>query len=286
MDKAASRFPADPDQLTERDVAAFRALVYRYYERHGRSFPWRETTDPYRILVSEVMLQQTQTSRTVPKYRSFIDRFPDVQTLAAAPLQDALEAWQGLGYNRRAKHLRQAAMDIVERFDGVVPRDEAALRSLPGVGPYTAAAVRAFAFDMPSVVMDTNIRTVYIYFFFPDRGEVDDGDVRPLVEATMDRGSPRRWYSALMDYGAMLKQHVGNPGRRSTSYTRQSRFEGSDRQIRGAVVHLLLDGPMDRRAVVDAIDAEETRVLDVIERLRREHMVALDDGRLTVAGER
>ncbi len=269
-------------ELSERDVEAFRGVIYRYYERHGRSFPWRDTTDPYRILVSEVMLQQTQTSRAVPKYHRFIERFPDVQTLASASLQDVLEAWQGLGYNRRAMHLRQAAMDIVERYGGVVPSDEAALRSLPGIGPYTAAAVRAFAFNLPAIVMDTNVRTVYIHFFFPGRDAVADGDIRPLVETTLDRDNPGRWYSALMDYGAMLKQRHDNPGRKSTSYTRQSRFVDSDRQIRGAIIRLLLDGPMEPRTLVDAIDGEKSRVLDIIDRLRREHMVVLDDDRLSI----
>jgi A/G-specific adenine glycosylase len=273
-------------ELSARDVEAFRGVIYRYYERHGRSFPWRETTDPYSILVSEVMLQQTQTSRAVPKYRAFLDRFPDVEALASASLQDVLEAWQGLGYNRRAMHLRQAAIDIVARYGGVVPRDEASLRSLPGIGPYTAAAVQAFAFDLPAVVMDTNVRTVFIHFFFPGLDAVDDTDIRPLVEATMDGDNPRRWYSALMDYGAMLKQRHDNPGRKSTSYNRQSRFVGSDRQIRGAVVRLLLDGPMELRTLVDAIDAEESRVLDIIDRLRREHMVALDDDRLSIPRQR
>jgi len=271
-----------PVELSERDVEAFRDVIYRYYERHGRRFPWRETTDPYHILISEVMLQQTQTSRAVPKYRAFLDRFPDVRALAAASLHDVLEVWQGLGYNRRAKHLRQAAADIVERYDGMIPVDEAALQSLPGVGPYTAAAVQAFAFNLPAVVMDTNIRTVFIHFFFPDRERVGDDAIRPLVEATLDGGNPRRWYSALMDYGVMLKQRHGNPGRKSASYTRQSPFEGSDRQIRGEIVRLLLEESMTRRELVAAVDAEEARVVDIIGRLRREHMVAEHDGRLSI----
>ena len=131
-------------------VAAFRRSVYHYYERHGRSFPWRETTDPYRILVSEVMLQQTQAPRVSLKYDAFLCRFPDVATLAAAPLHDVLSAWQGLGYNRRALSLKQSAHQIVTLYGGIVPRDEISLVSLPGIGPATARAVRAFAFNAVS----------------------------------------------------------------------------------------------------------------------------------------
>jgi len=274
-------------ELSGHDVEAFREVIYDYYGQHGRSFPWRETTNPYYILVSEVMLQQTQTSRAVPKYRLFLERFPDVQTLASASLHDVLEAWQGLGYNRRAKHLQQAAVAIVDGFDGVVPSDEVSLRSLPGIGPYTAAAVQAFAFNLPAVVMDTNVRTVFIHFFFPGQAEVDDADIRPLVKATLDRDNPRQWYSALMDYGVMLKQRYGNPGRTSTSYTRQSQFEGSDRQIRGEIVRLLLDTPgMTHQELVDAIDADEARILDIVGRLCGEHMVVERNNRLFIPQKR
>lgn len=275
-----------PDELSKQEVEAFRDVIYRYSDEHGRSFPWRETTDPYSILVSEVMLQQTQTSRAVPKYHLFIKRFPHVQALAAASLRNVLEIWQGLGYNRRAQHLRQAAADIMDRFDGVIPSDEEALRSLPGIGPYTAAAIRAFAFDLPAVVMDTNVRTVFIHFFFPHRDEVSDGDIRPLVEATLDRSSPRRWYSALMDYGAMLKHRHDNPGRKSRSYSRQPAFEASDWQIRGAIIRLLLDGSMTRQELMGAIDAGESRVAAIIDRLCREHLVEAKGDGLSIARKR
>ena len=273
--------------MTERVVEAFRSVIYDYYARHSRSFPWRETTDPYHIMVSEVMLQQTQTSRAIQKYRLFLNRFPTVHALASASLHDVLEAWQGLGYNRRAKHLQQAASAIIDRFDGTVPFDEGSLLSLPGIGSYTAAAIRAFAFNRPSVVIDTNVRTVFIHFFFTYKKEVDDADIRPLVEATIDRNNPRRWYSALMDYGVMLKQRYENPGRASTSYKRQSQFEGSDRQIRGEIIRLLLQTPgMTRRDIVAAIDTEESRIRAVIDRLCQEDLVTEREKQLFIPQNR
>ncbi len=222
-------------------VARFRTLVREFYRRCGRSFPWRETTDPYRILVSELMLQQTQTERVVPKYRAFVERYPGFAYLASAPLRDVLALWQGLGYNRRAKALAESASIVMQRFGGRLPADPALLVELPGIGPYTAAAVCAFAFGLPLPLIETNVRRVFLHFFFAGREGVNDREILPLVEATLDRGDPRSWYCALMDFGVMLKGRVANPNARSAHYVRQSRFENSNRQIRGRLLAYLAE---------------------------------------------
>jgi len=270
--------------LSARRVAAFRNTVYDYYERYGRSFPWRETTDPYLILVSEVMLQQTQAPRVLVKYGEFIRLFPDVSTLAGAPLHDVLSAWQGLGYNRRVLSLQESARRIVTLYGGVVPREEGALVSLPGIGPATARAVRAFAFNEPVVLIETNIRAVFIHHFFSGQDSISDFDLHPLVEKTLDRNSSRRWYNALMDYGTFLKKVHANPARRSAHHQRQSPFEGSIRQVRGAAIRLILEKVrLSERDLVEALSFDEDLVRSVLDRLERERIIARDDGDISIA---
>ena len=149
-------------------IKNFRQQVWNHYRKNGRTYlPWRRTTDPYKILVSEIMLQQTQVPRVIEKYEEFLKAFPNIRALSKAPLSDVLRLWNGMGYNRRAKFLREAAKIIVERHGGRVPRDAAALRKLPSIGPYTASAVRVFAFKEPDVLIETNIRAAFIHHFFP-----------------------------------------------------------------------------------------------------------------------
>jgi len=226
-------------------IQAFRRKIWAHYRAAGRAMPWRETRDPYRIMVSEFMLQQTQTERVLAKYPGFIERFPTLHALAGADTRSLLAAWSGLGYNRRALALRQAAGLVVREHGGVVPRDPALLRRLPGIGPATASEIAAFAYDVPGPLVETNIRRVYLYFFFAARRDVPDRCILPLVERTLDRARPRQWYYALMDYGVMLKKVLPSaepdPNRRSAHYARQARFEGSDRQIRGRILRILGD---------------------------------------------
>lgn len=221
---------------------AFRDIIYQYYESFGRVLPWRLTWDPYHIFVSEVMLQQTQVERVSGKYGPFIGLFPDFATLAACPLDSLLRAWQGLGYNRRALSLKKAASHVVGRFGGALPSSIDDLATLPGIGPATAASIAAFAFNSPVPFIETNIRTVFIHFFFPEREQVSDREILPLVEETLDRSDPRNWYYALMDYGTMLKKEGQKTHRRSVSYRKQTPFQGSDRQVRGAILRLLVSG--------------------------------------------
>lgn len=236
-------------------MRAFQKTVYAYYRKHGRRhLPWRKTKSAYKILVSEVMLQQTQVPRVIEKYGEFLSIFPTPHALADAPLSAVLALWQGLGYNRRAKALHNAGKEIVLRFKGRVPKTEESLTSLPGVGTYTARAVMAFAFNLPVTFLETNVRSVFIHHFFPDESNVTDDALVPYVEKALDTRAPRRWYSALMDYGTHIKKTNANPSRQSAHHTRQAPFQGSDRQIRGAIIRTLVrEGGVAKEVLCDEI---------------------------------
>lgn len=260
--------------LTNDHVKLLQQLVYSYYAVHRRDLPWRDGTDPYRVLISEVMLQQTQVDRVIPKFAVFMQRFPDPQTLAEAPVPDLLAAWQGLGYNRRALNLQRAARMIVDLWGGRVPEDPVLLQQLPGIGPYTAGAIASFAFNRPQIFLETNIRAVLLHFFFEDQEGITDKQLLPVAETVLDQANPRDWYNALMDYGSDLKRRFPNPSRRSRHHTVQSRFEGSDRQIRGAVLRLLLEsGGMTVRAMQKQLDVEAERLKRILEGMVKDGFV-------------
>jgi A/G-specific adenine glycosylase len=257
------------------DLHEFQETVWDYYREHGRDLAWRHAEadgsyDPYKIMVSEIMLQQTQAARVVPKYQEFINLFPTVQALANAPLADVLKAWSGLGYNRRAKFLWQAA----EQIKGSFPNTVEELVALPGVGVNTAGAILAYGFNKPVVFIETNIRTVYIHHFFADRLDVHDKEIVPIVEATLDKEYPREWYWALMDYGVYIKVTVGNTSRNSKHYAKQSTFVGSKRQIRGRVIKLLTEGPQPADNLKQYIVDE--RLDEVLSDLVKEQLVRQD----------
>lgn len=220
-------------------IDEFRRVVWDVYAAYKRDMPWRWIKDSYGVFVSEIMLQQTQVDRVLKKYPEFMAAFPSVDALAAAPLRDILAVWQGMGYNRRALALKRSAEKIVREFDGRLPARIAELEAFPGIGPATARAIAVFAFNRPVVFIETNIRSVFIHHFFQGASGVNDADILPLVEASLDRDKPREWYYALMDYGVMLKKALPNPNRRSAHYRRQGRFEGSSRQARGRILRVL-----------------------------------------------
>ena len=232
------------------ELDSFRASVLEHGRELYRDLPWRRTFDPYGIWISEVMLQQTQVARVDGRWQHWLERFPTADALASASTADVLDEWQGLGYNRRALSLLRAAQQISEA-GGELPHDEGALRALPGIGPATAAGIRAFAFNLPAVYLETNVRSVFLHELFPEAEDVPDSELVPLVEKTCPQDAinpaddPRTWYYALLDYGAYLKQTLPNPSRRSRSHTRQSRFEGSRRQKRAELVRILLGATSD-----------------------------------------
>lgn len=267
------------DRLEPVRIGEFRHAIREHYRAQGRAFPWRSTRDAYEILVSEIMLQQTQTDRVVPKYREWLDAFPTPEALAKAPFSAVLERWIGLGYNRRARFLQETCRIIAEEKGGRVPSDPDELDDLPGIGPYTARAVSTFAFGIPHAFIETNIRAVFIFFFFPDRDDVSDAEILDLVDQTLDRENPRDWYYALMDYGASLKKKVVNPNRKSRHYAKQSRFEGSLRQARGAVLrHLSAYGPAGTRDISASSGLSEERVREAARALAGEGLVAEASG--------
>ena len=261
------------DPPTEAEIAAFRLEMLDYYSESGRSFPWRQTRDPWAILVSEIMLQQTQTDRVVPKYIAWLEAYPEPSELVRAPLAEVLGLWSGLGYNRRALALVRASTRIVSL--GRFPDDEDSLLEFPGVGPYTARAVLAFAFDRPVVLIETNIRSVFLHRFFAAEEGVADSRIAPLVEATLDRSDPRTWYYALMDYGVMLKRSLGNPNSRSAHYARQSPFADSHRRIRGSLLKELGSrGRADANELASALPFSRERVEKALGELKTEGFVA------------
>ncbi len=260
--------------LTGSVVTTFQKLVYSYFVEQQRNLPWRKGNDPYLVLVSEIMLQQTQVERVLPKFNAFMDQFPTLTILATAPLPELLAAWQGLGYNRRAMNLQRAARMIMEEWNGIIPDDPALLQQLPGIGPYTAGAITAFAFNRPVVFLETNIRAVLLHIFFSDREGVSDKELTSIAEEVLDPEHPRDWYNALMDYGSDLKRRFPNPSRRSRHHTTQSRFEGSDRQVRGAILKLLLKKHvMSIAELAGKVQSDSTRVRIIIGKMASEGIV-------------
>ena len=223
------------DAFVER-VRTQGALLYR-------DLPWRNLDDPYAVLVSEVMLQQTQVVRVGKYWNRFMGMFHTIDALAAASTADVLAQWQGLGYNRRALALKRTAEVCSAERGGTLPATNEELQALPGIGPATAAGVMAFAYNRPGVYLETNVRTVFLHELFADREKVSDRELWPLVEVTCPEDDARAWYYALLDYGAHLKAVVANPSRRSAHHTRQSTFEGSRRQKRAELVRLVLAEP-------------------------------------------
>ena len=241
------------------DLSAFTALVREQGRLHYRSLPWRDTGDPYAIWISEVMLQQTQVSRVEGRWEELLKRFPSVGALADAQLNEVLVVWQGMGYNSRAKRLQECAQIICQEHGGIIPRDYDALVALPGIGPATAAGIRAFAFDEPGVYLETNVRSVFIHELFPEREQVADSELIPLVRQTCPPAGQdvRGWYYALLDYGAHLKKTLPNPSRRSKHHSRQSEFQGSSRQKRSFVLRCVLESPKTSLQLQEALDAFE-----------------------------
>lgn len=250
--------------VSGRQIKKFQDMVWNYYHTSGRDgLPWRKSINTYRVWVSEIMLQQTQVDRVVGFFDKWMKMFPSVNVLAEASQIDILKQWKGLGYNSRALRMKQTAQLVVEKYKGKFPTDYTELQKLPGIGPYTAGAISAFVHNQPMVLVETNIRRVFIHHFFHDEINVADDKILELVKKTMDTENPREWYWALMDYGSFLGRTLNikgkkyNPNVQSKHYTKQSAFTGSDREIRGAILKILLD---NNNSVSKAVLAKKVQI--------------------------
>jgi len=260
------------------EIEEFREAVISHYRRQGREFPWR-FADPWGVMVSEFMLQQTRTERVIPYWENWMKIWPRPEDLADASMEEALREWSGLGYNRRCRCLKDSAAIIAGENGGTVPETPQALLLLPGVGPYISSAVACFAYNYPAVFIETNIRSAVIHCFFPGRNDVRDSEIIPILEAALNHNDPRAWYYALMDYGAFLKKTTTNPSRRSAHYTRQSPFNGSLRQARGRVIKALVSkGRCSAEELKLTSGLEDEKLYDVLEKLKKESFVAEDGG--------
>jgi A/G-specific adenine glycosylase len=263
---------------------AFQRFVLGYFKKNGRKFPWRETTDPYKILVSEVMLQQTQTERVVVKYTEFLKEFPTWSALSNATPAQVVKVWMGLGYYRRAFNLHKAAQCVWNEHGGAPPQTAEGLRSLPGVGPYTAAAVAAFAFGEPAPMIETNIRSVYLHTFYPQACAVSDKEILQKVEETLYKRDPRAWFYALMDLGVEIKKHTKGINQRSKHHVKQSKFQGSLRQVRAAVLRAIAEDEVVRRSDISAkLSFEIERIDTALQALLAEGLIrTVRGGRIAI----
>lgn len=275
--------------MAESKVKKFQKLVFEHYRKEGRhGLPWRKTRNVYRVLVSEVMLQQTQVERVLSFYKKFLKQFPTAKRLAAAPLSDVLKAWQGLGYNRRAKMLHAAAKQMRSRKVFSV----AELEALPGVGAYTARAVAAFAYNKDVVFIETNIRTAIIHHFFPKTRNntihdiVSDSQIKEVLTKVLPKGKARKWYSALMDYGAYLKRSGASHNARSAAYAKQSKFSGSLREARGTLLRELSRASAPRTRLVHILGAgRETQVAEALKALLTEGFIERKGSTFSLTGD-
>ncbi len=274
-----------------------------WFEQEGRDLPWRLSRDPFEILVAELMLQQTQVARVLERWPQFLRRFPSAAKCAASPVADVIDEWSGLGYNRRAVFLHRACVTVVNEFDAVMPESLAELLALPGIGPYTARAIRAFAYEADEAIVDTNVGRILARWsgraFSPRQAQ-------QLADASVPKGNGWAWNQALLDIGAtlcgaksqgcdrcpLLKscawQGIGDdPAIGSAAVSRrQSKFSGSDRQGRGRIIDALRTCPIKRAnaAVVAGWPGEHDRVERVIEGLLRDGLVELEGDSLQLPG--
>ena len=265
------------------EIKAFQKTVWGYYAKNRRAMPWRDVITPYRVFVSEIMLQQTQVARVMEKFPQFLKLFPSFKALAEAPLQSVLSAWQGMGYNRRALYLKKAAEAVVHDYSGRLPHNPEDLEKLAGIGPATARSIAVFAFNNPEAFIETNIRAVFLHHFFAGRSGVSDNELLPFVEKALDTKNPREWYYALMDYGTMLKKTNKNPSRASAHHVKQSKFEGSVRETRGKIVKLLARGAFTNIALVKHTAEPAVKIKTALTGLMRDGLIKKDGRKFVIA---
>ena len=259
-------------------IEEFQELVWQKGNELFRPMPWREDTRPYYVLVSELMLQQTQVERVIPKFQEFIRSFPTIGDLASSSLEQVLQHWSGLGYNRRAKFLWESAKMVQHDFNGIFPETAEGLVRLPGVGKNTAGAIMAYSFNRPVVYIETNIRTVFFYHFFEHNEQVTDAELLAKATEMLDHEHSREWYWALMDYGSHLKRQGIGLNSKSAHYKRQAPLKGSVREVRGQIIKQLTQYDMYEQQLKVAVQADE-RFEKALSGLR-------SDGLVSTTGER
>lgn len=287
-------------QLSNKEIQKFQKTVLNYFTTSGRGhLPWRNLPagrqgkiNPYNVWVSEVMLQQTQVDRVIPFFNNWTQAFPDVQTLANASQIDVLQYWKGLGYNSRALRMKQCAQEIIEKYKGKFPTEKSMIEKLPGIGPYTAGAIVAFAYNQPTVIIETNIRRVFIHHFFQDSEKISDSEILALVEKTLPDTDFRTWYWALMDYGSYLGRTLNiagkkyNPNVQSKHYNKQSKFIGSDRQIRGKILEILLQEKNNVITItklknnIAELTTDDQRIQKILDQLQAENFIIMQGNKI------
>jgi A/G-specific adenine glycosylase len=264
-------------KFSKGEVYKFQSFILRWWKRNKRDLPWRHTHDPYLILVSEIMLQQTQVFRVIAKYLEFIGRYPTVIDLANATLSDVIRIWKGLGYNRRALNLYSAGKMVVEKFGGVFPKTEEQLCSLPGVGLYTARAVLVFAMKRDVAMVDTNIRRIITHHFFGDIPQ-SPRIIQAAADALVPKAKSWEWHQALMDYGALAMPR----NRNRKQFTNTIPFKDTPRFIRGRIIDLLRDGNMRQSNLIQKCSENSKKsedfIAEQINALIREQMISKTGG--------
>ncbi|TFG08971.1 MAG: A/G-specific adenine glycosylase [Promethearchaeota archaeon] len=272
--------------MNSKVIQAFQDIIYSYYKQHYRDFPFRKNMNPYKVLVSEIMLQQTQTSRVSEKYVEFLNIFPDIKALSESSVDEVLKTWQGLGYNRRAIALKKIADIVMKEHEGKIPKSIEILKSFPQIGHNTACSIYTFAYNKPSYFIETNIRNVYIYFFFPKKQSIKDNDILLIVKKTVDEKNPREWYYALMDYGVMLKKTLPELNKRSAHYRKQKPFKGSNRQLRGKILKLLIKKPeLKLMDLQNELKIEQKKLNKILKQLSKEGFIYIKNDRVILNQE-
>jgi A/G-specific adenine glycosylase len=274
-------------------VKKFQELIWAHYKQRQRgSLLWRTNTSDYYVCISEIMLQQTQVDRVIPFFNNWIQHFPNWQALSAASQVSVLKHWKGLGYNSRALRLHALSKQVVSQYGSILPVDYETLTGLPGIGPYTAGAIMAFVYNKPVIMIETNIRRVFLYHFFQGLHNIHDRDILPIIEQSLPNKKTREWYWALMDYGSYLGKELKidgkkfNPNTASRHYIRQSKFTGSDRQIRGKILEVLLQPPDSAVSLeniaqkLSGITTDTERIFGIVQVLIQEGFVIEKRGKI------
>lgn len=265
--------------MLPRKIVRFQNEILDFYKNNKRKMAWRDISNPYKIFVSEMMLQQTQVERVKVKYAEFIKKFPTIQSVAQAEKNEILKTWQGLGYNRRALFIKHTCEEIIQKHKGIFPKDFTTLQSLPGIGPSTAGAICAFAYNQHVSFIETNVRAVILHFFFKNKEKVSDKEILALLpQITPSDIDPRNWYYALYDYGTHLKKTLGKNKtklhQKSKHYNKQSKFEGSFRQKRAQVLKLKLSNPdISDIEIIEKLKLEPQELEDVVISLDKDGLI-------------